>query len=171
MIDLDTAFALCRDRISKAKLDAWPEVWSLHMAGDRVLGDMSGRVGDEVAETVFWLMTPFAYTVEMTDAFVIFEADTASNPYTLDTERVLYVTRLSEEDRGHRTTHWVVPYSILEGGIRLYDLPYKSPFFVPKLNEALGLILDMRQSRAVFSYDESVAAALQGRGVDEVTDL
>ena len=175
MIDLDTAFALYRDRIARATLDDWPEVWAAHFAGERILGEMSAQVDPLIgpAHPVFWVMSPFAYTVEMTDAIVVFDAFTAAEPHPMfaSTERCLYVSRLSEHDGGHQTTHWVIPYSVLEGGIRIYDLPQKSSFFVPKLNEALGLIVDTRFSRAVYSYDESVAAAIRGREPNAPTDL
>lgn len=162
---IEQALTLYRQRVARARLDDWPEVYACHFAGDRLLGELQTQVSPLVgpAESVYWLMMPLMLGVEVTASVCLFEAYTAPVPHPemLEADRVLYATSVVDEGDGIRTTHYVIGYTVLEGGIRLYDTPEKRPLFVPKLNEAIGTLLDHRSKRAVYSYDEAVAVAIE----------
>ncbi len=159
---INLALARYAERVSKARLDSYPEAYSAHYARGRLLGELASSLTDEPARVVFALMMPFAFAVEVTDSVVIFEAHKAPTPDTalIDATRVLYASHLSVDGNGFRTIHWVVPYLIEDGGCRVYDKPYKSPFFVPKINEVLGMLLDQRQAGAIYNFEEACAAVL-----------
>lgn len=162
MIDIDTALTYYHARINQARLDTWPDVWAGHWAGERFCGELGGRVLDDVARSVFPVMVPFAFAAEVSDSVVIFDAFAGTlETAMIDGDRVLYATRLAVDGDGFRTTHWIVPYSVTETGQRMFGKPHKSPFFVPKLNQCYGTILDQRQQAAVYSFEEVVAAVMR----------
>jgi hypothetical protein len=162
VIDIDRALDLYRKRLAQADMVNYPEAFACHFAGERVLGDVSAH-DMRVEAAMFWLMIPFAYAASVTTSFVIFEAHRAPHPETamIDAERVLYGSRLAEDGNGYRTTHWVIPYSITDAGERAFGEPELKPYFVPKVNETLGLILETRAEHHYFTYEEAIAAVLR----------
>jgi len=153
---------LYRRRVAAATLDNYPEAWAAHYQGERALGELSGRIHPLAgpAEAAFWLLLPFGKSVEVTDSVLIFESFAGQSIFVSDP--VLYAVHLSADGPAVSVMPWIVGYSILEAGIRIYDDPIPSGFIVPKLHEVIGTWLDSRQADGVYSYEETVAAAIEG---------
>lgn len=151
-----------RRRVAAATLDNYPEAWAAHYQGDTELGELTGKINQLAgpSEAAFWLLLPFGKSVEVTDSVLIFESFAGRD--ILDSEPVLYAVHLSADGPAVSVMPWIIGYSILEGGIRIYDSPIPSGFIVPKLHEVIGTLLDSRQADGVYSYEETVAAAIEG---------
>jgi hypothetical protein len=158
---LNRVLDLYRSRVAGSRLDQYPEMWSAHFHDSELLGEMVGSI-TEPARVMFWMMMPFGFALEVTESYVLFEAHTAATPEValIDSDRVLYASRLKVEGRGYRTTHWVIPYEITDRGQRVFGEPSTKPYFVPLVNEALGLILDHRETNPGWSFEEALQAVL-----------
>lgn len=164
MIEIYQALQRYQVRLRNSTLDNWPEVWAVHYAGDRYLGELFGPTGEGPAEAMFWLSVPFAKAVEVTSSFVFFEGYTAAGPLVelAAADPCLYATRYWSDGESCQTTHWIIPYRVTDDGVRLYDAPYKSPFFVPRVFDVVSVITDEKNRAAHYSYEEAVAAAIRG---------
>jgi len=166
MIEVYEALELYQKRIAKSRLDDWPEVWAAHYSGDKLLGELGGQFNDRgEAESMYFSFVPFAFSVEVLTSFVFFEAHQAPAPGQgfINSDLVLYATRLHWNGEGVDVDHWIIPYTIKDGGVRLYDAPYKSPLVVPKVNECTYLLSERRMTETgIYSFEEAVAAAVRG---------
>lgn len=164
MIEITEALNGYHARVAQATLDQWPEVWAVHYSATGLLGELEGRIGDGgEAEAVYWALVPFAFSAAVVTSFVIFESSKGSlDTDLLDADRILYATRLHFDGSSTTSTQWIIRYTIGDRGVRLYDTPYQSAFFVPKLFECVGVMMDRRLTSALYTFEQAMAAAVRG---------
>lgn len=112
-----------------------------------------------IAEVSFWLLAPFAYAVEVTESWLIFDGYLAAGIFTptFESERVVYAARLRDG-----ATFYVVPYTVSDRGALTFGEPSETAWMVPSLFEALGKILDRRAEMTTsVSYAEACAALVK----------
>lgn len=147
-------------RLSEAPLGA-PLMWSGHYAGDRLLGEITAAyaVDTHIAEQAFWLLAPFAYAIEVTESWLIFDGYLATgvDSTAFESDRVVYAARLREG-----ATFWVVPYQLTDTGELSFGDPNPTVWFLPAVFQALNTLLDRKASGIeTCSYDEACASLVK----------
>lgn len=150
MTELEIAVSHWRTAFVQARLSRHPTVWVAHFAGDEFLGAVSATRPDVYDATCFYLSTPFAFAGDVTDSFVF-----------IDRARLLHITRMSIHGRGVQTTDWVLPYTIDDTGLPVFDVAVRQPSQVSFMWRLCEVLTHRRLTEPpTLGFSDAIAAAV-----------